>query len=163
MEGLSDKEKEDFRNVTVEDVLYAASAAQKQAQANSRAWYMAAKLMPIVDAIQQYGQALDVISNTQSGILCPLWGGIKVVLTLAESFGKYHEKLMDMFERIGDVLPRFNTYAQLFATRAYLLHSLSLVYLDILQFCTAAKQVFLDSGKLKAGSGTPSHPSLILK
>ncbi|KAK6359991.1 hypothetical protein TWF696_001112 [Orbilia brochopaga] len=154
LEGLDDKEKEQFKRVTVEDILYAASAAQKQAQANSRAWYMAAKLMPLVDAIGQYGQALDIISNTQSGILCPLWGGIRVVLTLAESFGKYHEKLMDMFERIGDVLPRFNTYAQLFASRAYLLHSLSLVYLDILQFCTAAKQVFLDSKQSKIGSSS---------
>ncbi|KAJ6260766.1 Vegetative incompatibility protein [Drechslerella dactyloides] len=81
MEGLSDKQKEEFRNVTVEEVLYAASAAQKRAQATSKAWYMAAKLMPIVDAIGQYGEALDIVSNTQSGILCPIWGSIRAVLT----------------------------------------------------------------------------------
>ncbi|EPS38865.1 hypothetical protein H072_7365 [Dactylellina haptotyla CBS 200.50] len=157
-EGLTDAEKASFANVKVEDVLYAASAAQKRAQGDSKAWYMASKLMPIVDAIGQYGTALDVISNAQSGILCPLWGGLRVVLTLAESFGKYHEKLMDMFERIGDVLPRFSSYAKLFPNEAYLLHALSLVYIDILEFCTAAKQVFLKGrdAKNKSGVFSPS-------
>ncbi|KAK6526491.1 hypothetical protein TWF694_005075 [Orbilia ellipsospora] len=148
-EGLSDAEKAKFNSVTVEDVLYAASAAQKNAKDDSKAWYMASKLMPIVDAINQYGTALDVISNSQSGILCPLWGGLRVVLLLAEAFGKYHEKLMDMFERIGDVLPRFGSYAKLFPSEKYLLHALSLVYIDILQFCTSAKQVFLKARESK--------------
>lgn len=31
-------------------------------------------------AIDQYGKALDVISNTSSGILCPLWGSLRLLL-----------------------------------------------------------------------------------
>ncbi|KAK6334822.1 hypothetical protein TWF718_010268 [Orbilia javanica] len=143
-EGLTDEEKAQFNHVEPEEVLYEASAAQKRAQADSKAWYMASKLMPVVDAIGQYGTAFDVISNTSPEILCPLWGGLRIVLTIAQSFGKYHDKLLDMFERIGDVLPRFDSYAKLFPSHRYLLHALSLAYLDILLFCTAAKKVFLE-------------------
>ncbi|KAK6502864.1 hypothetical protein TWF481_007904 [Arthrobotrys musiformis] len=159
-EGLTDEEKSQFNDVKPEEVLYAASAAQKRAGSDSKAWYMASKMMPLVDAIHQYGAALDVISNTQSGILCPLWGGIRVVLTIAESFGKYHGKLLDMFERIGDVLPRFDSYAKLFPSQAYLLHALSLVYLDILLFCAASKQVFLEGRKKYKKTNKIFSPSL---
>ena len=47
-----------------------------------------------------------------------------------------------MLERIGDVLPRFRAYERLFPNNDRLLHSLSLVYVDILKFCYNAKAVF---------------------
>lgn len=42
------------------------------------------KLKPFVAGIEQYGGALDVLSNTNSLILCPLWGGIRVILHVSE-------------------------------------------------------------------------------
>ena len=61
---------------------------------------------------------------------------------LAREFGKYFEKLVDMFARIGDVLPRFRIYERLFPNSERLVQSLSLVYVDILVFCSDVKAVF---------------------
>jgi len=37
-------------------------------------------LGPLISAICQYGEALDVYSNTYSLAMAPLWGSIKVLL-----------------------------------------------------------------------------------
>ena len=42
-------------------------------------------------------------------------GSIRLLLILAREFGKYFERLVEMFARIGDVLPRFRVYESLFA------------------------------------------------
>lgn len=41
---------------------------------------MTQKLLPLVEAINQYGAALDVLSNTSSLLLCPIWGGFRIIL-----------------------------------------------------------------------------------
>lgn len=75
---------------------------------------------------------------------------------LAREFGKYFEKIVDMFARIGDVLPRFRVYEQLFANHEHLVHALSLVYYDVLVFCADAKAAFRrgkrTSGMRRCGS-----------
>ena len=50
--------------------------------------------------------------------------------------------MVDMFEQIGDVIPRFQLYERLFASNSRLLQSLSNAYLDIIKFCTSAKNAF---------------------
>lgn len=47
-----------------------------------------------------------------------------------------------MFNRISDVLPRLRIYLQLFPDHQRLAHVISLVYWDILKFCSEAKKVF---------------------
>jgi hypothetical protein len=69
---------------------------------------------------------------------------------LASSFGKYFEKIVNMFERIGDVLPRFRVYQSLFSNHQRLLHALSQAYYDIIYFCTLAKCLF-HKGKKSPG------------
>ena len=55
--------------------------------------------------------------------------------------------MIDMFEQIGDVIPRFQLYEQLFASNPRLLQSLSNAYLDIIKFCTSAKNAFQKARK----------------
>ncbi|KAH0566013.1 hypothetical protein GP486_000585 [Trichoglossum hirsutum] len=61
---------------------------------------------------------------------------------MAAEYGKYLEKLVDMFARIGDVLPRFRAYERIFPNHGRLLHVLSVVYVDIITFCMDARKVF---------------------
>lgn len=58
--------------------------------------------------------------------------------------------MVDMFERIGDVLPQFRVYDRLFSNQERLVQALSVVYVDILKFCTNAKAVFR-KGRRSAG------------
>ncbi len=60
----------------------------------------------------------------------------------ASEFGKYFDKIIDMLCLIETKLPRFRVYEKLFDKHARVLHSLSLVYLDILEFCMQARSVF---------------------
>ena len=55
-----------------------------------------------------------------------------------------------MLERIGDILPRFRAYERLFPNNERLVQSLSMVYVDILGFCSDIKAVFR-RGKRSAG------------
>ena len=47
-----------------------------------------------------------------------------------------------MFTRIGDVLPQFQVYEKLFPDHERLIHAISVVYVDIIGFCSDAKAVF---------------------
>ena len=47
-----------------------------------------------------------------------------------------------MFSRIGDVLPRFRVYEKLFSSHERLVQSISLAYVDIIEFCRKGKAVF---------------------
>ena len=47
-----------------------------------------------------------------------------------------------MFNRISDLLPRLRMYEKLFPAHESLVQSLSVVYLDVLTFCSDAKAMF---------------------
>lgn len=142
VEDLTEDEKQIYSTATLENLYYDTSAAEKIHRETSSSRAIISKLQPFCAAIDQYGEAIDVYANASALILCPLWGSVRVVLHLAREFGKYFEKLVEMFARIGDVLPRFRIYEKLFSGHEQLVQSLSIVYVDILKFCTDAKAVF---------------------
>ncbi|KAF2786863.1 hypothetical protein K505DRAFT_258984 [Melanomma pulvis-pyrius CBS 109.77] len=143
LENLSPEEIQQFQNATLENFFYDASSAQKKHARGSRVWELQEKLASLAEGIDDYGKALDVYSNAYGLILCPIWGSVRVVLNIALEAGKFQEKIVDMFARIGDALPRFRIYQSLFRKHERLLRALSAAYLDILKFCIMAKDFFL--------------------
>ena len=57
----------------------------------------------------------------------------------------YFSKLMEMLQQIGDALPRFQVYEQLFRNHQSLQQALSSVYLELILFLSRAKKVFSGS------------------
>ncbi|KAI4105620.1 MAG: hypothetical protein LQ345_007220, partial [Seirophora villosa] len=139
---LSKEEVDLYKAASPESIFYDASAAEKIHTSSSRGVKIADKLRPLIAAIEQYGKALDIYANAYPLVLSPLWGSIRIVLHLAHEFGKYFERIADMFARIGDLLPRFRVYENLFPSHERLVQALSITYVDILAFCTEAKAVF---------------------
>lgn len=80
---------------------------------------------------------------------------------IAGTIDKYFEKLVEMLARIGDVLPRFNAYALLFQTHANVRQALTAVYLDIIEFCTAAKRIFQERRKSRGIFGSPKRFEMV--
>ena len=76
-------------------------------------------------------------------------------MKMSSQFQKYFTVLIDMFEQIGDVVPRFQAYETLFSLNPRLMQFLSNAYLDIFKFCISAKAAF---GKARKSSS----PSLIV-
>jgi hypothetical protein len=80
MEDLSEDEKKVFATASLENLFYTASAAQKNHEEKSKSREISRKLEPLVAAIDQYGAALDLYTNTYSLAMAPLWGSIRALL-----------------------------------------------------------------------------------
>ena len=80
VDDLSQLEKETFFQATPQTILYDASAAEKVHGMESTTRLIVSKIQPFVEAVQQYGEVLDVYSSTYPLILGPLWGSIRLVL-----------------------------------------------------------------------------------
>jgi hypothetical protein len=80
LERLSPEDVRNFHEATIENLFYATSAAQKRYAQQSRSWPLQQRLSSLVDAIDDYGKALDVFANTYSLVLSPVWGSIRVVI-----------------------------------------------------------------------------------
>ena len=79
IEDLEEPERLMFAEASLENIFYSASAAQKSHQKSSKSLYLASKLDALLAGIDQYGKAMDVLSQA-SPFLCPLWGALRVVI-----------------------------------------------------------------------------------
>lgn len=132
-----------FEEATLENIFYSSSAGFQNHMATSKLNRASKKLKPLLESIEGYGKAIDVLAQSSATILCPLWGSMRIVLHLALSYQKYYDKLLEMYERIGDVLPRFRSYQALFPKDPYLLAYLTDAYFEIVTFSYDASQVFV--------------------
>lgn len=107
----------------------------------------AQKLRSLVDGINQYGAALDVISNSSSLVLCPVWGSMRIILHLATEYGEYFDKLTTMLERIGRDLASLRRYPKLYPNNQRLKDEMVRVYQIIFEFCAKARHVFWKGGE----------------
>lgn len=80
VEDLNEEEKAIYYQASLETIFYSASATEKIHGASSTTRNVIAKLQPFVDAVEQYGQALDVYANAYPLVMSPLWGSLRIVL-----------------------------------------------------------------------------------
>ncbi|KAH7372281.1 hypothetical protein BKA66DRAFT_551263 [Pyrenochaeta sp. MPI-SDFR-AT-0127] len=157
LDGLSPNDAARFNSATLENVFYDTSVAQKKHAHDHKSWLRQERLSSLADAISEYGQAMDVYSNTYGLIICPIWGSIRVLLHIASEAGKFQENIVEMLAQIGDILPRFRIYQVLFKKEERLLVALTDVFLDVLNFCVLAKNFFTQAKK----SLSKSTPALL--
>ena len=128
-------------------ILQDAVELDKRHKGKSSGRKVAQKLKPLIDGINQYGAALDVLSNSSSVFVCPIWGSMRVILHLAIEFGEYFDKLTSMLERIGRDLASLRRYPKLYPDNERLKHEMVQVYQIIFDFCSKARNVFLKGGE----------------
>ncbi len=80
VEDLTDAEKQIYYKGSLEMIYYDASVAQKRHEEVSASKFLIDKLQPLVTAIDQYAEALDVHSNAYPLALSLLWGSLRIVL-----------------------------------------------------------------------------------
>lgn len=107
-EDLTPEERVLFTYASPENLFYKTSNAERENKDSSKMRAVSRTLEPLVDVIQEYGKAMDVYSNASSAILCPLWGSIRVLMVLAQSYGKFFDMIVEELHHIGEVLPRLN-------------------------------------------------------
>ncbi|KAL8993605.1 MAG: hypothetical protein Q9169_006219 [Polycauliona sp. 2 TL-2023] len=142
-ETLSPNEKDLFKATTIADLLLEeVKTAEKIHKDKSISRKASQALKPLVRGIEQYGAALDVISNASSQFLCPIWGSMRVILHLASEFGEYFGKISAMLEQVGLHLNSLRRFPRLYPHNERLENAMVDVYRIIFRFCTDARNVF---------------------
>ncbi|KUJ17699.1 uncharacterized protein LY89DRAFT_733531 [Mollisia scopiformis] len=103
------------------------------------------RVQPLVTAIERYGEPLNVIVNASPTILSPTWGILRALLIIAREYEDYFSKLMKMLQQIGDALPRFQVYEELFRNHESFQRTLCAMYSELISFLCSAKKVFSNS------------------
>lgn len=92
-EALSPNEKELFKATTIAELLLEeVKAAEKIHKDKSISRKVSQALKPLVQGVEQYGAALDVISNASSQFLCPVWGSMRVILHVPAAWNRKIER-----------------------------------------------------------------------
>jgi hypothetical protein len=66
---------------------------------------------------------------------------------VAGSFAKYFSKLVTMMEQIGDMLPLYERYEQMFADSISFREALGNMYFDVVLFLCRARTIFKTKGQ----------------
>ena len=104
---LSEHERAIFDSATLENIYYTASNYEREDRTSSKFRSLVQKLRPLVLAVEDYGKALDTFTSISPLYLAPIWGSIRIFLDLAKKHSKFYGQAVEMFSRIGDLLPRF--------------------------------------------------------
>ncbi|RDW62396.1 hypothetical protein BP6252_11829 [Coleophoma cylindrospora] len=149
LEGLDENERTLFNEATIENLYYGASNVERKDKKESRTRRILGTLQPLLSAVEDYGKALDTYANIAPTYLAPIWGSIRVVLAIASSFERFYGRMVDMFGRIGDILPRFRDFQKIFDVQKYqrFNQALAAAYLDIIVLCTEFRTLLQDQKK----------------
>jgi hypothetical protein len=82
---FSEEEKDLFINARPENILKDILEMEEKQRRSSRTRQISDRVKPLLDAIEDYGKALDVLANSSS-VLPPLWGSLRVLLTVRPQF-----------------------------------------------------------------------------
>lgn len=137
LDGLDEGEKTLFTEANIENVFYKASNIEREDQKDSKTRSLLQNIQPLISAVEDYGKALDKYSNIASLYIAPIWGSIRVVLVIASSHGRFYDRIVDTFGRIGDILPRFRGLYTSFSLVLALAGLLTLVQVTIREFSMA--------------------------
>ncbi|RFU35207.1 hypothetical protein B7463_g1158, partial [Scytalidium lignicola] len=143
LDRLSKHDRQQLEIATVDDV--------KQEILNLEKWYASKYrgkpimkcLQILVVSLDSYGKAIDVFVNTSPLFLAPIWGTIRLLLQAVQNFSQYVDRLLDMLGEVGENLPRFIEYNNLFPGRSGVQSALVKVYVDTIDFCVKVRNVFL--------------------
>lgn len=137
---LNKKDRDSFKFSTLEDLEQCLTQLQVKHRSQRRMQNLN-RLKPFLEAMNQFGKVVEVFCNS-SQIVPFLWGPVKFLLLIADTFENAFSELLDTYEYIGENLPLLLQYQELFRTNPHMIKVLSLMYEDILKFHRIAIQYF---------------------
>ncbi|KAI0456380.1 WD40 repeat-like protein [Xylaria acuta] len=99
------------------------------------------RLAAFVEAMEQFGKVVEVFANVNE-IVCFIWGPIKFLLGITKTHMDSFDKLLDVYDKIGNAIPGLLRYQAAFEKHSPLATVLEDYYSDILRFHQAALSVF---------------------
>ncbi|KAI1752664.1 WD40 repeat-like protein [Xylaria castorea] len=99
------------------------------------------RLEPFIEAMEQFGRVIEMFANVNE-IVCFIWGPIKFLLGITRTHMNSFDKLLDVYDKIGNAIPGLLQYQAAFEKHPPLATVLEDYYTDILVFHQAALSVF---------------------
>lgn len=100
------------------------------------------RIDPYLERVRQYSEVINTFVQAKSEILSLIWGPIALLLQIAKNLTKSFDAVISIMATIGESLPLFGAYTQLFSSSERILDVLCLFYKDILDFYSTALNFF---------------------
>jgi hypothetical protein len=81
---LKDDQTKFFLDSKPSDILQDVVRQEALHKEDSKSRAFTRRIEPFLACVEHYGKALDVLSNSSSDILCPLWGSLRVLLQVSD-------------------------------------------------------------------------------
>lgn len=112
-----------------------------QAQGRKKGFTRLMELVkPLIDPLKRFEAAIDVIIQTHGAIASPIWGPLRMAITMASDHFKTLESLAMILYRVVGSLERFTNYETLFKTNPAVQKAIGALYSDLIDFCTRVVQ-----------------------
>ncbi|KAJ5175558.1 NACHT nucleoside triphosphatase [Penicillium canariense] len=121
-------------NIKSIDEVYAFAAQLQQDQSKREGLRHLCKIAPYLDRLKQYAGVIEVFIQAKPDILALIWGPIKLLLQMSDNLTQSFDAIVEAITGIGNKLPLFEAYTNIFETTDRVLDVLVLFYKDILDF-----------------------------
>ena len=118
---------------SADDCLHLLQAAQAK---NRKFDKLILILQPLIEPLKRFESSIDVLVQTYSSIASPIWGPIKVIVTIAHSRLSTLYSIMVLLDRLVEPLKRFHNYEVIFQQNSALRSAIGNLYCDLVEFCT---------------------------
>lgn len=140
-QALSQSEKADFQFTTATDVHREIGRMQKE-QHQQHLLRGLKRIARFVDNLVRYSAVIEQFVTINPGILAPIWGPLKFILQVSNNAKKSFIIITTALSKIGDCLPRFTMFADIFKQSPRFSQVLVWLYTDILDFYSEVLKFF---------------------
>ncbi|XXH02413.1 hypothetical protein Hte_008788 [Hypoxylon texense] len=102
-------------------------------------------MKPAIDPLKRFESAIDVIVQVNAGIASPIWGPLRIVVTLSADHFRTLESIAMIIHRIISSLQRFSKYEELFEKNSLVQNAIGALYCDYLDFCVRVTRFYSSS------------------
>ena len=107
----------------------------QQCQSRRKFDKVVAIFQPLILPLKRLEASIDVLVQTYSTVASPIWGPIRIIITIASARLTSLHNVVLLLERLVDPLRRFHNYEALFRDNVPLRHAIGVLYCDLIEFC----------------------------
>ena len=134
LSGLPLELKQAFKApVSADECLQLLYAAQAK---NRKLDRLVTILKPLIEPLKRFESSVDVLVQTYSSIASPIWGPVKILITIAHTRLNTLHNVVILLERLVEPLRRFHDYELMFQQNAGLRQAIGNLYSDLIHFTT---------------------------
>ncbi|KAJ5379867.1 uncharacterized protein N7496_002295 [Penicillium cataractarum] len=97
-------------------------------------------LRPLVDPLKRFEGAIDVVVQVNAGIASPIWGPLRVAITIASQHLATLETLVIIVDKIAHSVQRYENLKTLFAEHDGVRDAIGRLYCELLRLCACVSK-----------------------